>query len=357
MKPSTKLRILHQALILGLVLTFFLNPQVYSAENDEETGTESTVANEKEDLPSATIAGVPEGTIFQDLFADLQELMVESGYKMAEALEPPDSNIVFSWTISSDDSREEWFAEELILTDYTAEDTPLEDREISAMYMASTTEDEENFLEIDSSLAEAFGIPPADLLATAAEDIEDWGALIEIEGTGSTLEYYYTLAPHYSVSPVATNQHTLSAEIKPIGYEEESLLEALPKLADYLYEVRPGWADGFEQYYVRAMITEEELEVEGVNYHSLELIHSSYTDTVFVRHYIDFEDNVSLEDSLEVIAYLEERLPEDITGLQTNWEQTFEEGEYLQPTGDGWSAGISATSINKMMWVFYRLEP
>lgn len=354
MRHRTNLARLHKALILGLLWFSLLSSQAF-AEDVVRVDTPEA-AEEEAVLPPTRIEGKPEGTRFQDLFARLEELIADEGYTLAAEVAPSHSNLMLSWSISSDETGEAWFSEELLLTDIPEGDKPLEEREMKAIYTVRTAEESEKFRNLDRSLAEAFGIPEAELFASAPEEIENWATLIEIRGTRSTLEYYYTLESHDSIPQDVGDRHTLSAELKPIGYQGESLTEAMPILADYLFERRPGDAEGSEQLFVRALISEKDLDSIGVTFHSVELIPSSYIDTTFVRHYLTFEDDISKENALAVVAYLEEHIPEEITGLQENWEKSAEEQRHISLTEAGWTAGLSALDNAKMMWVMYPLD-
>lgn len=358
MKPRKINSSIRLALILGLILSFFLNFAAIADDSIDEESTETVDAEATEDdqaLPPTAIKAEPEGTLFQDLFAQLLTVVEDEGYALTDEVTPTHNNLAISWSINSEETGENWFTEALVLADIPDAQKPLDQREMSAIYTVRAPREIEKFRELDTSLAEAFGIPEAQLSETASED-NNWGASIEIPGTGSTLEYYYAVEPHGGMTADFEDVYTLSAQIKPIGYEDESLLDALPKLADYLYETRPAGAVGDTQIFVRALVSEQDLESNGVTFHTFELIPSSYTETMFIRHYVVFDDDVSQEDALAVIAYLEEHTPEEVSGLQEHWKKSYDDQEHVSHADGAWSAGFTALEGSKMMWVLYPLE-
>lgn len=312
---------------LSLILLLLMVAQPISAETIPE-------------LPAVMIEAEPEHTYFQDLYRDFESAMEEQGYVFVDELPRLRNSLSLVWHIGSDD---DWRVEEVVLSDYIERpedaEIPLADRMISVTLKASTTGEPEELWEFENLLTQDLDIEPVDPEDWFEVGMEEQIRLHPIEGTSSALGYTYNMGTLHA-DDGEFDFHTLDTKLSPLAYEEDTIFDALPKLADYLYESRLRLETEYSTIYIGALITEETPVTEDVFMHSVQWSQNPGSDRSYVRHTIDFDPEISQEDVAAVLTHLEDNLPVDleIQGLADLWDEASAGSGSAEVLGDGWSA-------------------
>lgn len=309
-----------------------------------------------EELPAVVIEAKPKVTTFQDLYSLFKDNLDEQGYVYVEDLSLRRAHLSFAWNIDFED---EWQSEGVLLSDDfdqpTDEKIPLAERLMAVTHTASTTDDPKELFQFENFMTRNLDMQDLDLDTWFEAGMEEQIKSHSIDKTSSALSYTYNMGTLHAEEG-EFDFHTLETKLSPLAYEEDNLFEALPKLADYLYESRPSLEDESSTILITALVTEETSLTEDVILHSVQWSRSSQSDRTFVRHMIEFDRDISEEDATAVLAHLEKNSPSEVKGLAKLWREALSREGTGELFGEGWSARARTTGQKGSFVLDYKLD-
>ena len=330
---------LTRSLILSLILGLFC-PLILSAKG----GTEP------EDSSMYRIEGTTDSTVMRDHLQTLLDIIDEQGYELNEEPEETTRIVRVGWMGIADD--EVKHPKSFMISDSDEDsELPLEDRPLLIYHTAGKADAEDAIEALMEEMAEALDLEIVDPELPEPDFEDSFRGEYVLDDTDSAIHYVFLKSESLSDnSPYIY----LSAHIYPLGSEEDDPVTAIGSLADYLYARL--YADELPfSLIAEATIHETQTDVE--TYHQI-TYRTTYVmgDITSVTHSILYDGDVTDEELLASLTYLEDHLPDDISGLTDLVAESKENGDNASIIEASWEAMLNRYESQVSFWFTYNLN-